>query len=444
LQISFDRDLYVPSEPGKALQIYARMSVSENVEFVPRPPAELLAKKGDLYTVRIDRDEDALRGVLCRQDEQETRFPLTITIPKVKWRLQGLEEVQQDAWHDTLEEIWFGDWESASELFLVVALPPFVEGSLCLSLGEHLRREDKKGLRDGKARFDLLAFGEVFRVGPSLQTFSLTLPDSRFGIENTPLLSVRTRWEVDELECIQESQGRAVNLLTVTWTEKGKTGGRDRIVRLWSMRGPGINPVMQKEAPDSEQCVTFEAKVTTVPPGEYLLEIVLQDPWATHKASRPSRNDPNTRLIKIVPTGDIRQGDLLCLCSIVDDRNQLCQLEQGMYKIRIIGKIINRGLRTRSLVGVLITRTNEGWYVGNLEAPSDSELETEIADSNPVKLEYDALQDQVTAIEDRYGEGAMYCCQCCKLYWSQETVIEEERKGHRPIGPIEIFGVRWE
>ena len=190
--------------------------------------------------------------------------------------------------------------------------------------------------------------------------------------------------------------------------------------------------------------VTFEAKVATVPPGEYLLQIALQDPWSAPEASRPSRNDPNTRLIEIVPIGDIRQGDLLCLCSIVDDRDQLCQLEQGMYKIRIIGKIINRRLRTRSLVGVLITRTNEGWYVGNLEAPSDSELETEIADSNPVKLEYDASQDRITAIEDKYGEGAMYCCQCCKLYWSQETNIEEERKGHPIIGPIEVFGVSWE
>lgn len=215
-------------------------------------------------------------------------------------------------------------------------------------------------------------------------------------------------------------------------------------MRLWNMRGPASNPVMQKTAPEGEQCVTFETKVMAVPPGEYLLEIALQDPWSAPEPSRPPRDHPNTRVIEIVPTADIRQGDLLCLCSIVDERDELCQLEQGMYKIRIDGKLINRKLRARSLVGVLVTRTNEGWYVGNLEAPSDSELEIEIADSNPVKLEYDASQDRITAIEDKYGEGAMYCCQCRKLYWSQRTNMEEERKGHPIIGPIEVFAVSWE
>ena len=75
LQISFTRDLYVPSEPGKQHRIDARMIVSENWRLYPARLQRLLAKKDDLYTISIHRDEDAIRGILCRQDEQETRLP---------------------------------------------------------------------------------------------------------------------------------------------------------------------------------------------------------------------------------------------------------------------------------------------------------------------------------------------------------------------------------
>jgi len=71
-------------------------------------------------------------------------------------------------------------------------------------------------------------------------------------------------------------------------------------------------------------------------------------------------------------------------------------------------------------------------------------VKAEVEKANPVKLEYDVSKDQITAIEDRYGEGAMYCRRCCKLYWSQEMNTEEEQKGHPLFGPVEVFKINWE
>jgi len=444
LQVEFDRDIYLPYEAGKTPEIHAKILVVEGAEFAPHPPAELLEVRDNFYAVRIDGTENVLRGTLLpRPPGENQRVPLTINVPKVKWRLQGLEDDQHAVWCNTVEEVWLGDWETSSELFLIVALPSFVDGPLELSLDGNSGRKEEKVLREGKARFDLLAFGDALRAGPSLQTFTLTLPESQFGIDHTPLFKVRTRWEVEDVECIQEARGRTITL-NVTWTEKGRTGNRDRVVRLWSLSGVLSNPIIEQKVWEGTS-VTLRANVRDLPPGTYLLQLALEDPWSTTEVSRPALDDPNTQMIVVVPIGDLRQGQVLSICSIADDDGQLYQLGEGACKIRIVGKIINRRLPTD--VGtehVRITRNNEGWYVGNIEVVGDPELEVEVDQANPVKFDYDISKDLITAIEDKEGEGAMYCRRCRKLYWSEEVNKEEERKEHPIFGPVEVFKIHWE
>jgi len=442
LQVEFGNDIYLPYEVGGAPTIHAEILVAEHAEFAPQPPAELFETMDNRYVVRVNGREDFLRGTLCLRspDRGAQRIPLTISIPKVKWRLQGLEDDQHAVWCDTIEELWLGDWETAPELFLVVALPPFVDGCLELSLDG---KEEERDLSEGKARFDLLAYMDALRVGPSAQTFTLTLPESRLGIEYAPLFKVRTRWEVEDVECVQESQGRTI-ILNVTWTEKGRTGNKDRIVRLWSTSGVLSDPIIEQRVPEGT-CVTLQANVRDLPPGTYLLQLTVEDPWSTTKVSRPALNAPNTRVIEIVPIGDIRQGQVLSVLSLADDDGQLYQLDEGACKIRIVGKIINRRLHTDVGTGhVRITRNNEGWYVGNIEVVGDPELEVEVDQANPVKFDYDISKDLITAIEDKEGEGAMYCRRCRKLYWSEEVNKEEGRKEHPIFGPVEVFKIHWE
>jgi hypothetical protein len=445
LHVEFDRDIYLPYETGKTPKVQAKILVAEHVDFAPQPPVELFETRDNLYTVRIGGAENRLRGILRLRspDRRDQQIPLTISIPKVKWRLQGLSDDQYAIWHDTIEEVWLGDWETVSELFLVVELPPSVDGHLKLALGDDSGKEDEKKIHEGKARFDLLAFGDALQAGPSVQTFTLMHPESQFGIEHVPLFKVRTRWEAEDIECVQESQGRTI-ILNVTWTEKGRTGDKDRIVRVWSAPGVSSDPIIEQTVLEGTY-VTLQANARALPPGEYLLQLMVEGPWSTTVVSRPAPNAPNTRVIEIVPIGDIRQGEVLSIRSIADDHGQLCQLDEGTYRIRIFGKIINRTLPTDAEAEpVLVTRTNEGWYVGNLETVADPGLKAEVEKANPVKLEYDASRDQITAIEDRYGEGAMYCRRCCKLYWSQEMNTEEEQKGHPLFGPVEVFKINWE
>ena len=303
LQVEFDRDIYLPYEAGKTTpKVHVKILVAECAEFAPQPPAELFDTRDNLYAVRVDGAENILRGTLRLRppDREDQRIPLTISIPKVKWRLQGSEDDQHAMWCDTVEEVWLGDWETAPELFLIVALSPFVDGRLKLSLDGDSAGEQERDLREGKARFDLLAFGDALRAGPSVQTFTLTLLESQFGIEHASLFKVRTRWEVENVECVQESQGRTI-ILSVTWTEKGRTGNKDRIVRLWSTSGVPSEPIVERKVLEGTR-VTLQANVRDIiPPGTYLLQFAVEDPWSATEVSCPAQDALNTRVIEIVP-----------------------------------------------------------------------------------------------------------------------------------------------
>jgi len=443
LQIEFDRDIYPPYEAEKTPIVHAKILVAERAEFAPQPPAELFGTEENLYAVRIDGTENVLRGTLRLRppDRGDQRVPLTISIPKVKWRLQGLEDDQHAMWCDTVEEVWFGDWETAPELFLIVALPPFVDGRLELRLDGDSAGEQERDLREGKARFDLLAFGDALRAGPSVQAFTLTLSESQFGIEHAPLFKVRTRWEVANVECVQESEGRTI-ILSVTWTEKGRIGGKDRIVRLWSASGVPSEPIVERKVLEGMR-VTLRASVRDLPPGAYLLQLTVEDPWSTTEVSCPAQNAPNTWKVHVVSPGDLRQDEVFSIGSVADEHGQSYELGERLYKIKIVGKIVNRKLPSGAGVDVRVF-SNEGWYVGNFEVSADPELETELAEASPVKFEYTFSEDYITAIEDRCGDGAVCCGRCRRLYWSQEAITEEEQKGHPVWGPVEVFRINWE
>jgi hypothetical protein len=176
-----------------------------------------------------------------------------------------------------------------------------------------------------------------------------------------------------------------------------------------------------------------------------MLHLSLRDPWSTTKISCPAWNDPNTSLIEIVSTELVRQGEVLRIRSIADDHGQPLELAKRIYRVTIAGKIVNRKLPSELAPGrVLVTRTNEGWYVGHLEVVGDPDLEAAMEDTNPVKFEYNASKDEISAIEDRHGEGAMYCSQCRRLYWSHEMNLQAKLRNHPVFGPVEVFYIDWE
>lgn len=445
LALTFDRSIYLPYEPGKAPLVQAKLCLPPESQFTPISDAEFLDLGDHNFDVRVDGSEDTIRGVLSLPSPSRAGqpIPLAISIPKLRWRITGPEGDQYGGWHNQVEELWLGDWETVVEVFLLIAFPEPFEGDVRLSLDNSQTVAPWKGLLHGKAKYDLLALRDVLRNGPSLRTLCLTLPGSAQKTIPAPLFHVRTRWEVEEVECVQESQGHTI-VLSVKWIEKGKTENKERKLRLWRLAASTTEPVVEQVI-DDVTSTTIKVNARSLPPGPYILHFALEDPWSTTHPSRPALRAPNTQVIAISSAGDIRQGETFTIRTIYDDADHAHGLGGRTYRISILGKIINRQLPTSaSAEEIVVTRDNEGWYVGKLEVEGDPAFIVETEDGNPVKFQYDANKDQLTAIEDKYGEGAMYCQRCKKLFWSQATNQSEELMEHPLVGPIEVFNIAWE
>jgi hypothetical protein len=195
--------------------------------------------------------------------------------------------------------------------------------------------------------------------------------------------------------------------------------------------------------PQDVQEATFRSTAIEVKSGKYLVHLVPYDPWSSRPIC-PKLNDPNTAIIEIVTKAPEK---VVTIRSVGVDEHHSYPLPQSSYRIHIIGKVINQklpaNLDIEDIDHVLIAPFNENWYVGNLEVKGITEVIAHLSDTNPVKFEYDTQKQIVKYIEDRHGDGAVYCYDCNMLFWHQETVLNEKKKhGKHNYLPIE-FTIIW-
>jgi hypothetical protein len=118
-------------------------------------------------------------------------------------------------------------------------------------------------------------------------------------------------------------------------------------------------------------------------------------------------------------------------------------LPDGRYRVRVTGKIVNHALPAGVDASALhIFGKNEGWLVGEI-LRADDPSDIEVRRANPVRVDFDRAQGMVTAIEDRVGDGVMYCTACKRLLWSPGAEDRERRRRHRVVGPIPQFRCTW-
>jgi len=440
LNASFGQEIYLPYRE-KIPDVIATLTLPETSTFKPDGPAKLVSSDGTSWMVQTPASENEITGMLLCSivDGERINLPITFSIPKLRWRLQGLDDTQYDRWFDEVqEELWIGDWIEAQELFLVVETPWFYIGKVSLVLpGNSISIEFGK-VHDQKVRVDLKALEDTLRAGPSLEIVAISLEDARTKIPDIPLFTVCTCWLAEKIRCFHYPIGDTVRL-DVSWKEKGKAN--QKTARLWYLSGDRPRLIQHQLVSQDVQEATFISTATEVKSGKYLVHLEPYDPWSSRPIC-PKLNDPNTVIIEIVTKAPEKA---VTIRSVGVDEHHSYPLLQGSYRIHIIGKVINQklpdNLDIEDIAHVLITPFNENWYVGNLEVKGKPEVIAHLSDTNPVKFEYDTQKSFVTSIVDRHGEGAMYCFECNMLFWCQETNL---RHKHKIYGPIEEFRVVWE
>jgi hypothetical protein len=443
LDVSFEQEIYPPQrEPIP--DVRATIILPESTVFVPDKPAEITSRDGNSWSVHAPASENVITGEFQYPlvDGQENKFPIAVTIPKIRWRFQGSGDPQNDLWSDKVkEELWLGDWMDAQELYLIAEMPWFFTGRVSLAWEGNPVTVEAGIMYDQKVRFDLKALIDILRAGPPLGTITLSLAGAQTNISNIPLFTVRTRWQTENIKCFRYPEGEFIRL-NVTWDERGRAD--KKVIRLWYFLHEQSH-IVQEQRVDRDVCeVEFKINSKDLKAGNYLIHIEPDDPWSSQPAHLPD-NIQNAILIEIIHEAP---KETVILHNIWVDAYHTYYLRERTYKIRVIDKVLNRKLpenvNFEDIAHILVTPHNEGWYVGILEVEDTPEVNKHLHDTNPVKFDYDPIRNLITSIEDRHGDGAVYCFQCSMLFWCQETALNEKRKGHRNYGPIEQFGVVWE
>jgi len=440
ITINFDQEFYLPyvEEPYKAV---VTLTLLPNCTFKPRLPARIHSMEGNEYQILVPISENEFVGAFYISNNNFT-LPISIVIPKVMWRIQGLDDSRYDIWLDRVaeEEFWIGDWTNSQELFLVVKTPLLYEGKVSLSITSNSDPISVEEVADGNTRFDLKALEDMLRSGSSLETFSLSFTDSQSHIKDVNLFSIRTRWEAENIKCFQYPEGKVIRL-NITWDEKGKAD--EKVVRMWYISTGKTHIVHQEKVPQDISEVEIKIKSRKLISGNYLIHIEPYNEWSSQPLT-PPKGKQNIILVEIIIE---KPKETILIRRIWVNPSHCYDLPIDSYKIKIIGKVSNLKLpdefEKEDIGRVLVKRLNEDWYVGILEVKGFQDVIDHLGRTNPVKIEYDSDKQEVTSIEDRQGDGTVYCHECNMLFWSQEMVLKEKRINHRNYGPIERFCIDW-
>ncbi len=442
----FEPPTCLPAREDEEVVARARLSLPPNTELTVSPPVVVEECQPGAAVIRGSARRDCLPvRLVLRETDREVTVPLSLPIPKIRWRLQGAADERADVWYDTIqEEMWLGDL--SGELKLMVEVPAWWgDKKICLRVkdGDETLAEMQAWTREGYAVYDLAAQAESIRRGSAVKWLRLDLDAAALGVSvaEAPLLSLRTRWEATDIQCVDRSRGEKV-LLDVTWQEKGVA--ENRVLRLWRQKEDRFELVWHQvlSAPSR---TTIELDRQLVPSGYYLLQLEPSDPWSSTAASSSDATRGSHAWIFLDSRAVSRTAERYVIDSV--QRGRVCYPLAVPYYLHIVGRIVNSRLPAGQVQRrVLVKTINEGWYVANLEVrTTDEKLAAEFGDANPVKIEWSEYGSIVRTIEDRHGEGAMYCYDCEMLYWDAGRVQQEEARNHRIFGPSNLeFRVRGE
>ena len=255
------------------------------------------------------------------------------------------------------------------------------------------------------------------------------------------MFTIQTRWEAEKIRCFPDRY-KDKRRLHISWKEKGVA--EKKVIRLWNITKKPSELFFETFVNQDEYEVTLEFSSKDLISGNYLIHLEPYDPWITDHVC-PHNNAPNTKLIEIITQTPKEDAEIKHLC--IDAINMYPIPIGTSYIIRVRDRVRNiilpEEIADQKTGGVLVTPYNEDWYMGDLEVTGEQIVIDLLEDTNPVKFEYDPQKLIITSIEDRYGDGAMYCHTCRMLFWSQETVEFEKKRGHRNYGPIVDFRISW-
>lgn len=257
---------------------------------------------GVSVTRRITAAADLVRLPLTLRGE---RVELGINLPVYRLRLGLVEPERPEVFHWTTTPLRLhpAELDAPHSALLRADLPP-LPGAPPLLAGWRLTSLDGRVLRETQSRpssrypqTNLAEWLDAFNHEGDAAMLQLVMAGGEHGEEIAvdvvrllPTLEpgrVITAWQLDD----------SGSRLSVVWETAAPV--RNRQLRLWPVDRPWVTvPVILPVSDEASDFATWTRTAQDLPPGEYLAEMIIHDPWDADPIARPAEGTPNTFLLR--------------------------------------------------------------------------------------------------------------------------------------------------
>lgn len=280
--VNIINDLYIcqkpdffalPLESNSTVDFELAMPEDAYIEYIT--PIKTEEKLKNIYKITTEPGTGFVEGILKikTQDDKNFEAPITLEIPIVRWRINGLSEYEK--WSCFCEELWLGKWNDSEKLILEIYIPSDLFRYLRLFVGqyEHIKTLE---IKDRIASIDIKGFYDSLKSGDSHKKMFIDFfnKDNR-RLRGGYLFSIQCTWEVINFRYTLNDTGDK-RKVTFCWNEKGI--GENRAARIWKLWEPRFKP-MYFNIPDGEFTFSIEEDKRKIPDGDYLLQFVIIDLW---------------------------------------------------------------------------------------------------------------------------------------------------------------------
>ena len=275
----FSSALYIPDGEKKPVELSVRCP--KGFSFQVNSPAKLQKVLNNKFMVSTEQSAGYVSGKLSWSTSGNVlvTLPLSIEVPRLRWRIEGLSDGLHALWSQGVGEIWIGDWSDAEKLCLFIAVPFYLKGCIQLFI-EGTEQKYEAEIKQGLVQFNLLPFTDTLKARSGLPSFRLAIRSRETNeiIANSLLFRVRAAWTVEDI-AFRQKKSKGMRYLAVSWRDLGKAGSRT--LRLWDKNRPWLEPVKQFPIPDGVSKMDIRVKAEELPAGSYVLEFALIDPWSS-------------------------------------------------------------------------------------------------------------------------------------------------------------------
>lgn len=236
---------------------------------------------------------------------KDNNFVLSFDIPRLMWKVQGLDNVDYLGWQSKEIEIPIDELQTGQDVLLIIRAN-LKDGEKCSLQIENIAYKEEKAYRAGRVKFDLRSITDTISLaGLPLVLVSLNFDNPKYIRANRLVLKVRTKWTIERNSFSYGTYMTDIRIneqtLWITWDERRPV--KNRIMRLWDCTRPWKQP-KEYNIEDGKTELVIENTLNALPSGCYRAEFTTANKWVVEEEQKFCPKEIDFNVFPINLSGD--------------------------------------------------------------------------------------------------------------------------------------------